>query len=318
MLSPIPARRVVPSAAHSVASGFDNSGERTGPIRNYNLWRQVWEGAQRTLTSSGWPARLAVRLGASDTVTVDHHDIHVASSLGNADRLRIAFASDFHSGPTTPPDVIDQAIEALSAANADVLLLGGDFVSLRADYARNLVSRLATVPAPLGRYAVLGNHDHWADGTEVVRHLQHAGIEVLTNRNVRLPDPFANVSLCGVDDHLSGEPDADAAFKDSGPVRIVLMHAPSGLLDLGEQPFAVALCGHTHGGQIALPNGRPLIVAAGLLSRRYNAGRFDVGGDRTLLVSRGIGYSTIPFRFNAPPNVLTCTISTGLELRSIP
>jgi len=260
------------------------------------------------VTPTCWPAGLAMRLGVSASVAVDHHDVHVPSSLGSADTLRIAFASDFHAGPMTPPDVIDQAITQLSGANADLLLLGGDFVSLRAEYARDLVSRLASVPAPLGRYAVLGNHDYWADGAGVAGHLQSVGIEVLTNRHVRLASPFGNVSICGVDDHTSGEPDADAAFRGSEAVRVVLMHAPSGLLDIGERSFAVALCGHTHGGQMALPNGRPLIVAHGRLSRRYNAGRFAINGDKTLLVSRGIGCSAMPFRFNAAPNVLTCTI----------
>jgi predicted MPP superfamily phosphohydrolase len=282
--------------------------QRTNRIRNYTFWQRLWEDAQHIATSSGWPARFAARLGHTHSVSVDHHDVRVAGSLGDADRLRIAFASDFHAGPTTSPALIEQAIAQLRGANADVLLLGGDFVSLRADYARDLVSQLADVPAPLGRYAVLGNHDHWAGGAAITAHLRRVGIEVLTNRNMRLPHPFSNVSICGVDDHTSGEPNAEAAFTGSAAVRIVLMHAPSGMLDIGERSFAVAFCGHTHGGQIALPNGRPLIVAKGRLSRRYNAGRFDLDNERTLLVSRGIGFSTVPFRWNAPPHVITCML----------
>ena len=254
-----------------------------------------------------WPARLASRLGVSNTVAVDHHDIYVAGTLGSSDQLRIAFASDFHVGPTTPTGVIDQAIARLSDANADLLLLGGDFVNPRAEDAGDLARRLAGVPAPLGCFAVLGNHDYYAGGAEVAAHLRRAGIEVLTNRNVRLPAPFGNVSICGVDDHTNGAPDADAAFNDCEAIRIVLMHSPSNLLDIGEQSFAVAVCGHTHGGQIALPNGRPIIVGPGELSRRYNAGRFAVG-DGTLLVSRGVGCAVLPFRANAPAAVLTCTL----------
>ena len=263
------------------------------------------------MTPTCWPADVAVRLGVPPEVAVDHHDVRVANSLGGVEALRIAFASDFHAGPMTPPDVIDQAITQLTEANADLLLLGGDFVSLRAEYARDLVGRLAAVPAPLGRYAVLGNHDYWADGARITGYLRDVGVEVLTNRNARLPAPFDNVSICGVDDHTSGEPDAEAAFRGSAPVRVVLMHAPSSLLDIGDRPFAVALCGHTHGGQVALPNGRPLIVAHGLLSRRYNAGRFAINGDQILLVSRGVGCSAMPFRFNAPPNVVICTLMGG-------
>ncbi len=105
-----------------------------------------------------------------------------------------------------------------------------------------------------------------------------------------------------------GAPDAGAAFAAAAPVRIVLMHAPSGLLDVGAHPFAVALCGHTHGGQIALPNGWPVLTACGPLSRRYTAGRYALDEGRTLLVSRGVGYTALPIRLNAPPSITLCTI----------
>ena len=255
-----------------------------------------------------WPARLADRLGVVSLPCVEHHDVHIARRLGRAGRLRIAFASDFHAGPVTSPRVLDEATRLLTRADADVLLLGGDFVSLRANYAADLAARFAAVPARLGRYAVLGNHDHWSGGAAVAGHLRGAGIEVLMNSNVRLPDPFGDVCICGIDDHESGEPDAAAAFAGAAPVRVVLMHQPSGLLDIGERSFDVAVCGHTHGGQIALPGGRPIIVANGRLTRRYNAGRFVVEGERTLIVSRGVGCSGMPIRFNAPPAVLTCDL----------
>jgi predicted MPP superfamily phosphohydrolase len=155
---------------------------------------------------------------------------------------------------------------------------------------------------------VLGNHDYWADADVVAGRLRRAGVELLTNRNLRLPAPFQGVWLCGLDDHTSGTPDADAAFAGAGAVRVLLMHAPSGLLDVGARPFTVALCGHTHGGQVTFPNGRPLIVAHGPLSRRYNAGRFDLTGGGTLIVTRGVGYGTLPLRVNAPAGIVLCRL----------
>lgn len=249
-----------------------------------------------------------MRLGAPVAVHLEHHAIDVSTPLGGADTLRIAFAADFHVGPNTPEALLDSAIATLHDARADLLLLGGDFVSRRPDVAGPLARRLGQVPAPLGRFAVLGNHDYWTDAAVVARDLTDAGIELFTNRQVRLPAPFQQVSLCGLDDHSSGAPDAEAAFAAAGPVRVVLMHAPSGLLDLGDRAFTVALCGHTHGGQIALPNGRPLITAHGPLSRRYNAGRYELGNGRTLLVTRGVGCTAVPFRLNAPAGVMICTL----------
>jgi len=278
------------------------------PIGNYRDWRRLWHGIEHVLTLGGWPARLASELGASVDVTVERHDVRVATSLGASDILRIKFASDFHAGPSTPQKAIDNALEQLARIDADVMLLGGDFVSLRAEYARDLARRLAAIPAPLGRYAVLGNHDHWSDAKAVTALLEDAGITVLTNRSMQLPHPFDEVSICGLDDHTAGNPDADAAFAGAAATRILLMHGPSNLLDVGGRAFAVAMCGHTHGGQIAMPDGTPIKVADGPLSRRYNAGRFDLDDGRVLLVSRGIGCSTVPVRLNSPPAVMTCTI----------
>jgi predicted MPP superfamily phosphohydrolase len=252
-----------------------------------------------------------MRLGASVDVQVEHHDIRVPVALGEANVLRLAFAADFHAGPTTSERLLRRAAEALRALEADVLLLGGDFVSLRPEYAGRITDLLRTIPAPLGRYAVLGNHDYWAGASVVAQHLAGAGVQLLTNRNVRLPQPFQQVFLCGLDDHTSGEPDPAAAFARADGVRVLLMHSPSGLLDVGDRPFTVALSGHTHGGQIALSNGRPLIVAHGRLSRRHNAGRYDLEQGRTLLVSRGIGCSTLPVRVNSPASILLCTLWGG-------
>jgi predicted MPP superfamily phosphohydrolase len=141
-----------------------------------------------------------------------------------------------------------------------------------------------------------------------VQQLEAAGITMLTNRGIRLSSPFDHVSIVGLDDHTSGSPDATAAFADAAPLRVVLMHAPSNLLDLGDNDFAVALCGHTHGGQIARADGSPVVIASGALSRQYNAGRYELPGGRTLLVSRGVGCGTLPIRVNAPSSVLLCEL----------
>jgi hypothetical protein len=243
-------------------------------------------------------------------VHVVHHTIEVGRASPGPGPLTIAFASDWHAGPTTDPDLLRRACELLSRSRPDILLLGGDFVSLDVRQIDWLAPLLGAIPAPLGRFAVLGNHDHWNGAGRIGRALEKAGIELLTNRNRRLAPPFEGTWICGIDDFVSGTPDASAAVAGAEGVRIVLMHAPANLLNLRGHRLDLALCGHTHGGQIALPGGRPLSTAPGPLSRLYNRGRFSLESGGTLLVSVGLGCSTFPMRVNAIPEVLVCRVGS--------
>ncbi|HEU4698606.1 MAG TPA: metallophosphoesterase [Gemmatimonadales bacterium] len=277
--------------------------------RHYSLPLRLWEEAQAVLLGSGWSARVAYRLGGQRTLEVSEHDVALAGRERGRPPLRVAFASDFHAGPTTHDALLDHACERLAELRPDLLLLGGDFVSFDARCVDRLAERLGAIPAPFGRFAVLGNHDWWTDPARVTQRLEAAGVRMLTNRSARLDPPHDDLWVCGLDDWLLGEPDAGAALAGATGLRLVLMHEPSTLLDLGDAPFALALCGHTHGGQIALPGGLAPVVPAGRLSRRYVRGRYALAGGRTLIVSRGVGFSTVPVRLFAPSEIHLCTLA---------
>ena len=217
--------------------------------------------------------------------------------------LRIAFASDLHAGPSTHPSLLDEAFAALAEIEADLILLGGDYVFLHADYISAIAERVARLHPRLGIYAVMGNHDLWADDALIATALEQAGARVLINERVDLPPPFAHVALAGLDDPWTGTPPVLPIFEDDGRVRVVLVHAPEVMLALRHEPFEVAICGHTHGGHIALPGEIP-VLAPGPLSRRYAHGRHDVGGGRALLVSRGVGGTEVALRTFADPDLL--------------
>lgn len=250
-----------------------------------------------------WAAKLSRVLGLQGVVRQCSTTVALTRDRGDAPPLRIAFASDFHAGPTTDERTLETACTALDALEPDILLLGGDFVSVRATYIDDLAPRLARIRAPLGKFAVLGNHDVRANHAQVAAGLRQAGVELLLNRNVRLPAPHDDVWICGLDDPTSGRAAADAALADASGIRVVLMHSPDGLLALDQSGFDVALCGHTHGGQIALPSGRPIVVPHGRLSRRFAAGEYPLGDGGVLIVSRGVGCSTLPARLFSPPEV---------------
>lgn len=276
--------------------------------------RRVWQHLQELLTLGHWPARITHLLGGQGDVGVSWERFELPASPAAPPALEIAFASDFHAGPCTHPRVLDSACRALAALEAPVLLLGGDFVCVSSRDIRELAPRLADIPAPLGKFAVLGNHDYWAGAGPVAQALEAAGVRVLINENVRLAEPYDNLWICGMDDPISGHPDPDAALEGATGKRLVLMHAPSGLGVLGAARFDLAVCGHTHGGQIALPGSIPLFVPEGPEYRRFAQGRFQLDRERSLFVTRGVGYSTAPLRTYCPSEVVGLQLGFGAAL----
>jgi len=120
-----------------------------------------------------------------------------------------------------------------------------------------------------------------------------------------LPPPFDDIAICGLDDVALGSPNPSLAVDPPAGTRIVLMHSPEALHSLGDRDFDLALCGHTHGGQVAWPSGRPVLIPGGELNRRYASGLFHLSerDSRKMLVSRGVGCSTLPVRLFAKPEV---------------
>ncbi len=275
---------------------------------NHRL-RRFGELVLDTVLLNGLVARWSYQQGWHGRLGVTRHEIALDQGRRLPRPLVIAFASDFHAGPTTHAGIFEELFEQVAAHEPDVLLLGGDFVSCRAEYVAALADGLSRCKPPLGKYAVFGNHDLWTDDQHLQQTLANAGVEVLVNRNVALPAPFNAVSICGMDDPWTGDADAAGTFKDASAIRLLLMHAPDGLLLMGEEKFDLGFTGHTHGGQVALKGGKPIFVPHGPLCREYCYGRYEIQGNGSLIVSRGVGCSTMPVRINADPELVICTLA---------
>jgi predicted MPP superfamily phosphohydrolase len=289
---------------------------RFGRARHLGAKARARETALDVLYAGAWPARLARPLGLTGRFAVAEHALETPTPRPGRPALRVAFASDFHAGPSTHPALVRRACRALAEARADLVLLGGDFVGFHARHVDRLVPLLAAVEAPLGKVAVLGNHDLMADDAYIVRRLADAGVRTLVNASARLPAPHDDVWVVGLDDWNQGAPDAAAAFAGADGVRLLLMHQPDGLLVVGEdRAFDAAFCGHVHGGQFWLSPTRSAIGQKGPLSQRWlRGGVFRVGarGERWLVVSRGIGVTTLPLRRGADPQVHVCVLRAAV------
>lgn len=272
-------------------------------------WRRRWfERVARRVYAGDWPARLWARLPTAPVVA---HHWRIA--LPELDRpLRIGFASDLHFGPTTSRHTLEQARALLAAARPDVLLLGGDYVFLGANPRRMaaLTAWVAGIPAK-ARYAVIGNHDLWTDHRAIARALEAGGARLLVNEAATLPAPFDRVAVLGLDESWFGDadPEGTAAQVPDAAVKIGLVHSPDGYPLLRRVGARVVLTGHTHGGQICLPNGHPMWVPSAM-GQDHPHGLHPIG-DGWLLVSRGVGTVEIPVRTWAPPDVILLDLVPG-------
>ena len=134
---------------------------------------------------------------------------------------------------------------------------------------------------------------------------REAGVTMLVNQQHRLPPPHDDVVVLGLDEPWTGAPDGTPLHSDAA-VRIGLAHGPDGYDHLARAAPDLLLCGHTHGGQVCLPGGRPLTVP-GQRSRQWPHGVHEHQGT-CIVVSRGIGGVEIPVRLFAPPDVVWVTV----------
>lgn len=230
--------------------------------------------------------------------------------------LKIAFFSDLHAGsPHIDADYIKDLVDTINALSPDLILIGGDIVingvvggsPIPID---TVVAMLKDLRAPLGVYSVLGNHDWWNDGPKIKQMLEANGIIVLDNnaKPIKVGTNF-NFWLVGIGDDQTDHADAKVALSqvNSDAPRVLFMHDPAAIFQVKEK-FFLALAGHMHGGQVYIP-GIGAIITPGSAPKDWASGwiDFDLG---SLFVSKGIGTSIIPVRFNAPPEFVI------LELRN--
>lgn len=242
---------------------------------------------------------------------VAQYRIAVADWPSDAPPLRIVQLSDIHAaGPDMPPSRIADIVKQVNALRPDLVVITGDFVSDRRlsthhyDSAES-VAPLGALSAPLGVYAVLGNHDHWRGDDPIAPALRKAGITLLFNR-VAAAGP---ILIAGLDDSWAGMPDLQGVDAERGraPRRpaILITHNPD-VFPMIPADYALVLAGHTHGGQIRLPLIGPLSTASAY-GTRFVHGLIEEQG-RRMIVSAGLGTSILPFRLGVPPEIVLVTL----------
>jgi predicted MPP superfamily phosphohydrolase len=234
------------------------------------------------------------------------------------DGLRIAFVSDIHRGPFYSEAQVGQVVDRVNALHTDLVLLGGDYVYAGTKYEASSFSQLSRLRAPLGCFAVLGNHDYGRPDSaapgpgNAIEAAAAVGIPLLRNEGIWLERGGGRIRLGGVADYEAGTSELGpiAAGTKKSDFVLLVSHNPDFSEDLPKDEVDLVLSGHTHGGQATLFGTWALHVSS-KYGQKYRTGivRNDL---TTVIVSSGIGTSTpLPIRLYAPAQIVVITLHSA-------
>ena len=244
-----------------------------------------------------------------NTYTITSHELPDAF-----DGYRIAHVSDLHNAEMG--DGNEKLLAILREAEPDIIAITGDLIDSRnTDIGIALAfAEEAVQIAPC--YYVNGNHEaRVSEYDELKEDLEAAGVVVLENERVEIELSGETITLLGVDDpsfnadYLFGDAAAVVSTKlaeittEEDGFTVLISHRPELFDTYVECGMDLVLSGHAHGGQFRLPFVGGLVAPNQGLFPEYDSGLYTENGTN-MIVSRGIGNSILPFRFNNRPEVI--------------
>lgn len=208
--------------------------------------------------------------------------------------LLVAHITDLHTDGLNTLEL--KLIDVIRSEKPDLIFITGD-IATPGGTAQGYEDVLSKLQAPLGVYFIQGNWEYWEPIKELGNILQKTNIVDLTNKQIHIKD---NLWLVGLDDELAGSPELEVYGKvpETGKI-LSIFHSPV-LFESINKKTDLAFAGHSHGGQVRLP-------FIGSLWTPEGTGKFDSGwfqeGRGKMYVSRGLGNSILPIRFNCKPEV---------------
>lgn len=249
----------------------------------------------------GWITSLSIR--------EESFTWNIPEWTGTDKSISLILISDLHLSPDDE-SLLLKIVSICDAQQPDAVLLLGDFPS-----GSNRSSAMApSVYAPLLAqckapvYAVLGNHDTYYGWPAIQKELEKAGIRVFNPDSTTITGKNGAVTqLGGVGDIVSRR---SMVIRDGVPKReckdmpYILMSHSHNIAPLIPDGVNLTVSGHTHGGQICLPGGRPLGDLIGKIPHNDVISGLQYIDGHPILITRGIGYSLLPIRIYCPPQII--------------
>jgi predicted MPP superfamily phosphohydrolase len=224
--------------------------------------------------------------------------------------LTLAHISDLHAGYFLGAGAVRRLVSAVNALRPQITVITGDMFHYGVQDAQMCADELAVLCAPLGVYAIMGNHERRLPGSEGEEPFRRAGLTVLVNEAHEIVAKGASVWMLGVDDLLVRRGDLRQALRGvpDGACKVLLAHEPDFADHASRYSIDLQLSGHTHGGQVRLPGLGALLLP--ILGRKYPMGLYRVR-DTWVYTNRGLGVNRPALRFNCRPEITLFTLRAG-------
>lgn len=220
-------------------------------------------------------------------------------------KIKIVHFTDVHCGKFIDLIRLNEVIESINKQNPDIVLFTGDLIddiNLTDDEAAKIGKSLKNINAPMGKFAVTGNHEY--RGNVIGKYsdiMRIANFALLKNESINLAD--APITIVGIDDMIEGYGDIKESFRfvKTHTYNIALCHEPDCASEIKKRNCDFVFSGHSHGGQVRIP-----LVGAIFLppyAKKYSCGIYKISDQTTIHTSEGIGVTRLPFRFFSPPNI---------------
>jgi len=259
------------------------------------------------------------RIEAQSDPDIIRHELSFPDLPPGLDGLRIVQISDLHAGPLSSSGQVQRWRRLAEGERPELLLITGDMVDSLPEEAGIVADAFRGFRAPLGSYAILGNHDYFTDPRPIWSTLEGIGMEFLENRHALVTRKGGTLALVGLQDPMARhghfrdiaygpgpQPYLAVRGVPEGAWRLCLSHRPSDWHLARQTGAPLTLSGHTHGGQVNLIPG----VSSAIILGEYTQGLYRMD-DQALYVNRGLGVVGLPIRIGAPPEITVITLRRG-------
>ncbi|MBG9789831.1 metallophosphoesterase [Brevibacillus laterosporus] len=274
------------------------------------------------------------------SLVTTRHQLEVSGSLDKQQDLTIVQFSDTHVGPHFSLAQLKVVVTLINEQKPDLIMFTGDLLDRVRSFKESkdeLIAILAELNAPLGKFAVYGNHDRGGGGSAYYQQvMEQANFDLLVNdvRTISLANN-KSITIAGLDDFLLGKPKVEETLEPlqqgnqltrrkeqnqsnqlnnvtsphSDTFVICLVHEPDVADRIVNYPVDLQLSGHSHGGQVQVPLLGPVVTPS--LARKYKEGLYEIHNENNtmkLYVNRGIGTTRLPIRLGSTPEISIFTL----------